>query len=126
MTHLIARKRVLIAEDETGLRTLMRDTIAGDYEVLEAATGQQALRVAETYRLDAILLDIGMSETDGLTVCRLLKSFPDMASVRVIMTSGRADGQRGRSSFDVGADYFLPKPFTPQALRQLLQIACSN
>jgi CheY-like chemotaxis protein len=120
------RKRVLIADDEPKLRALLRDTIGDCYDVVEAADGSQAIRLAEETRPDAVLLDIRMPGTDGLAVCRWLKSKPPLSSIRVIITSGMVPSGRHQPGLDHGADYYLPKPFTPQALRHLLQIACGS
>jgi CheY-like chemotaxis protein len=125
MMQPTTRKRVLIADDEPELRALLRDTIEDRYDVFEAADGKQAIDLAERTRPDAVLLDIRMPGTDGLAVCRWLKSSPPLAAARVIITSGMDGRGRHQPGLDLGADYYLPKPFTPEALRRLLQIACS-
>jgi len=121
---MIPRKRVLIADDESDLRVLLRETIRDRYDVCEAADGGEAIRLAAALRPDAVVLDIHMPGTDGLTVCRWLKTNPPLATIRVILTSRRIAPGGDEACLDLGADYFLPKPFTPPALRQLLQIAC--
>jgi CheY-like chemotaxis protein len=126
MRQPTTRKRVLIADDEPDLRALLCDCIADSYDVFEAADGTQAIEMAERTRPDAVLLDIRMPGTDGLSVCRWLKSTPPLAMARVIITSGLSGAGRSQPGLDQGADYYLPKPFTPQALRQLLQIACNS
>jgi CheY-like chemotaxis protein len=126
MMAVIPRKRVLIADDEPDLRVLLRETIGDRYEVCEAADGGEAIRLAAVMRPDAVVLDIRMPGTDGLTVCRWLKTSPPLATIRVILTSGAPADTHDRPGFELLADYYLPKPFTPSTLRQLLQIACSG
>lgn len=126
MTVSTLRQRVLIADDEPGLRALVRDSLGDHYEVFEAATGVQAMHLAEAHRPDAVLLDVRLPGPDGLAVCRWLKASPRLADARVIVTSALAATRSALDGLDAGADYHLPKPFTPHVLRHLLLIACGE
>lgn len=125
MKRLIARKRVLVVDDESDLRALIRVSIGAEYDVYEAGDGQAAIALAETTRPDAILLDLRLPKANGFVVCRTLKSHPALAKAPIIMVTVPLDDEPF-VGLDYGADYFLPKPFTPHALRTLLEVACAG
>lgn len=108
---------VLIAEDDADIRDLIawKLEVAG-YRTLHADNGRTALTLAHEHRPDAVVLDIGMPEMDGLTVCRQLHQGAATTHIPVLMLSGRVndtDIERGRTA---GADDYMIKPFNPQDL----------
>ena len=86
-------KRILIADDEEKVRKLVEVTLSvGDYEMLHAASGEEALRIARETKPDMLLLDIMMPERlDGFDVCRLLKEDPDTRDIYVIMLTAKGE-----------------------------------
>ncbi|QNP59027.1 response regulator transcription factor [Paenacidovorax monticola] len=111
-------KKILIVEDHADIRKLIRMTLEfEDFEVLEAATGDEGLEVAHQAQPDIVLLDVMMPGThDGLEVCRRIKRAPTLTHTRVVMLTacGRAvDMARGRRS---GADDYLSKPFSTRQI----------
>lgn len=111
------QKSVLVADDESVLRQLVRATLRGKpLRVLEAATGPEALAAARDERPDLVLLDVGLPGLDGYAVCRALKGDPATAGITVVMLTARAqqrDLDRGTAA---GADAYITKPFSPQRL----------
>ncbi|MGH2350613.1 MAG: response regulator [Chloroflexota bacterium] len=111
------RKRILLADDQDAVRELVAMTLGGDsFELLDAADGATALRMARNFRPDLVLLDVGMPELDGFTVCRALKDDPDTRDIPVVMLTAagaEADRAAGRAA---GADGYFTKPFSPTAL----------
>lgn len=104
MTH-----RVLIVEDDHGLRdVLARGLRAEDYEVVAAPDGASALRMAEQ-SLDAIVLDIGLPDSDGRDVCQVLRTRGIDAPV--LFLTARHDITDRLSGFASGGDDYLVKPF---------------
>ena len=107
-------KRLLIADDEDGIRALVRMTLDGEsLEILEAADGDEAVTLARDNLPDVILLDVMMPGRSGLDVCRTLKSDPATAAIPVVMLTAKAqtaDREEGRAA---GADDYLTKPFSP-------------
>ncbi|MBN1218611.1 MAG: response regulator [Anaerolineae bacterium] len=112
-------KKILIVDDQLEVRELVQVTLEiGDYQILAAENGQQALHVARAEHPDIILLDIMMpgSNVDGLEVCRQLKSDPATANITIVMLSAKGqdtDIEAGRAA---GADDYFTKPFSPIAL----------
>ena len=108
--------RLLIVDDDAGLRALFRTTFeVVDVEVEEAANGVDALAAIQRGRPDAVVLDVRMPGMDGLELCRRIKADPALAGVSVVLLSGAGDEGRARAQ-DVGADAFILKPFSPLEL----------
>lgn len=110
-------RTLLIAEDEEGIRSLVKMTLArNEYEILEAVDGEEALALAREHHPELILLDVMMPGLTGFEVCRALKDDPATAQATVVMLSARsqdADREQGMAS---GADDYFTKPFSPIAL----------
>jgi response regulator RpfG family c-di-GMP phosphodiesterase len=108
--------RLLIVDDDAGLRALFRTTFeVVDVEVEEAADGLQALAAIESARPDAVVLDVRMPGMDGLELCRRIKADPALAGMGVVLLS--ASGEEGRAGAqEAGADAFILKPFSPLEL----------
>jgi putative two-component system response regulator len=108
--------RLLLVDDDAGLRALLRTTFElVDVDVEEADSAQAALASIAVRQPDAIVLDVQMPGMDGLELCRRLKADPPTASIPIILLSGSA-----LDDDDAGADAFLTKPFSPL---QLLAVA---
>ena len=107
--------RALVVEDDPDVRELvvMSLEMAG-LEVSHAATGADAVRLARELDPDLVTLDLTLPDADGMEVCRQLREFTD---AYIIMVTGRADDLDRFGGLEVGADEYLPKPFSPQELR---------
>ena len=108
----MARRQVLIVDDYPGARYL-RSRILSDagYEVLEAGTGDEALKIARQMIPALILLDVNLPDISGLEVCLRLKQDPITANIPIIQITGAwlsdADRQQGLAS---GANAYLVEP----------------
>ena len=101
--------RVLVVDDETQILKLLRVALAGHgYQVLEAVTGQEGLRLAAVHRPDVIILDLGLPDIDGLEIVTRLR---DWSTVPVIVLSAREQENDKIVALDTGADDYLTKPF---------------
>jgi CheY-like chemotaxis protein len=117
------QKTVLVADDESMLRQLIRAAFRGrPLRVLEAASGPEALAVTREERPDLVLLDVGLPELDGYAVCRALKSDPATAGIKVVMLTARAQRQDIERGAAAGADAYITKPFSPQRLLSDLDV----
>ncbi|GIM89325.1 response regulator [Paractinoplanes toevensis] len=104
---------ILIADDDDDIRDVIafKLQVAG-FRTLSADNGQSALNLAVESRPRLIVLDVSMPQMDGLSVCYELHARPETAQIPVLMISGNnrpADIDRG---FAIGADDYLPKPFS--------------
>ena len=106
--------RILIAEDEEKLRSVLCDFFRsrGD-EPVPAADGAQALRFAQEQEFDGVLLDIMMPQLDGFSVCRSLRKKSD---VPIIFLTALSDEDDKLLGYELGADDYVTKPFTMRVL----------
>ena len=111
-------KRVLIIEDQSDIRKLIRMTLEFENcEIHEADNGTSGLHLASVFRPDFVLLDIMMpGAMDGLQVCRAIKSIPALASVKVVLLTARGQVRDLEAGQKAGADEYLVKPFSPLEL----------
>lgn len=122
-------KKILVVDDQLEVRELVQVTLeVGDYQILTAENGQQAVEIARAEHPDIILLDIMMpgSGVDGLEACRRLKADPATNDITIVMLSAKgqeSDIQAGKAA---GADDYFTKPFSPIALIDKVEEAMSK
>jgi len=116
-------KRILIVEDQSDIRKLIRMTLEFEnYEIFEAADGVSGLALVVSERPDVILLDVMMpGELDGLQVCKRIKSDPATAHVKVILLTARGQERDRVAGESTGADVYLVKPFSPLQLISVIE-----
>ncbi|HUJ70614.1 MAG TPA: response regulator [Verrucomicrobiae bacterium] len=105
------RARILVVDDEAAIREYETSLLSElGHEMLVAANGAEALRLAYEKRPHLVLLDIMMPELSGIEVCRRLRADPRTRDIRIIMVSA-VDAKRAlEESIIAGADDFLAKP----------------
>ena len=108
-------KRVLIVEDEENILELLSAIFEdlGDYRILCARNGADALRIARTDNPDIIMLDIRLPKLNGYEVCKSVKSNSAMSHIKVLMISGMAQNSDRQKAQEAGADGYITKPFSP-------------
>ena len=117
MRRVTMARRILIADDEpdivTSLEFLMR---GGDYEVRVAINGEEALRLAESFRPDVVLLDVMMPQKSGFEVCQKIRANPALQEIKIIMLTAKGrDAERDRG-LNLGANAYVTKPFSTKEL----------
>jgi len=116
------RPTILICDDEDCVRSLVRATLArGDYELIEARDGVEAVEVAAAERPHLVLLDMMMPGRTGVEVLEQLRGDPALAATPVIMLTARTQENDRAAANDAGATVFLPKPFSPSELAALVE-----
>lgn len=107
-------KTVLLVEDEQRLREIVSDYFKSEgFTVVEAEDGKQALLQFEVHNIDLIILDIMLPEIDGWSVCRRIRK---ESVVPIIMLTARSDEEDTLLGFELGADEYVTKPFSPKVL----------
>jgi two-component system KDP operon response regulator KdpE len=102
-------ERILIVEDEANIRRFVRLTLAAEgYEVFEAASLQRGLIEAGTRRPDAVVLDLGLPDGDGIDLIRDVRTW---SAAPIIVLSARVSEADKIAALDAGADDYLVKPF---------------
>lgn len=107
--------KILVADDEMRMRKLVRDFLVRQgYEVVEAENGAAALDIFyEDKSISLIILDVMMPEIDGWQVLREIR---ESSRIPVIMLTAKSEEKDELSSFELGADEYIAKPFSPKVL----------
>ena len=107
--------KILVVDDESRMRKLVSDfLIKKDFEVLEAADGEEAVDIFfENKDIALIILDVMMPKMDGWAVCREVRQH---SKVPIIMLTAKADEQDELLGFNLGVDEYIAKPFSPKIL----------
>ena len=109
--------RVLVVEDERDVAELIRYNLTREgYDVVIAPTGTDALKQVREARPDVVLLDIMVPHLNGWEVCRRLKQDAETRAIPVIMVTGRVEEGDKVLGFEMGADDYVTKPFSPREL----------
>jgi CheY-like chemotaxis protein len=117
MRNTINKKTLLVADDESSVRQLVRHILSQDYEILEAANGEEAVNLAKNKIPDVILMDMSMPCMDGLAACDEIKNNEITENIPVfILTAGATEFNRRLAKEVWGADQYIIKPFTSQDL----------
>lgn len=107
---------ILIVDDESRMRKLIKDFLMQKgYHILEAADGEEALKVFEEHQneIKLILLDVMMPKLDGWSVLRQIRQ---TSKVPIIMLTARGEEQDELFGFELGVDEYISKPFSPKIL----------
>ncbi len=126
-----AKKKILVVDDEPEVIELVEFNLRkAGFDVLAVSDGAEAIRQARSGFSSLIVLDLLLSEMDGLEVCKLLRRDPATASVPIIMLTAKAAEIDRVLGLEVGADDYLTKPFSPRELvlriKKLLERARSG
>src|SRR5277367_3218049 len=110
-------KKILVIDDEEWLREMMQLALKQrGFEVIEAANGNDGIEKARKELPDLILCDINMGKVDGYLTLSSLRGEAPTAAIPFILMTGLADSASMRHGMELGADDYLPKPFTTDAL----------
>ena len=121
MTKAISPKRVLIVDDDPTIRSLVQAILEGEgHTVVVAEDGEQCLKLIDQeptkVGFDFIVLDVVMPGMNGLDVLTRLKLQPRTQLIPVLMLTGEDKAEDILAGYNVGADYYITKPFTRQQL----------
>jgi DNA-binding response OmpR family regulator len=110
-------RRILIADDEPNIVASLEFLMRGDeYEVLVARNGEEALRFAESFRPDVVLLDVMMPRRSGFEVCRKIRENPALRDMKIVMLTARGRDAERDKGLDSGANAYVTKPFSTKEL----------
>lgn len=105
---------ILIVDDDPKIRDVIRIAVEGaDMTTSEASNGEIALHSIGRDKIDLVVLDIGMPNMDGFDCCKAIRS---RSNVPIIFLTARDDEIDRVVGFQMGADDFVPKPFSPREL----------
>lgn len=115
-------QRVLIIEDEPHMREHIAELLELEgYSVLQAPNGRSGVEIASSQLPDIILCDVTMPDMDGFTAITHIRSTAALNAVPFIFLTARGDARDVRTGMNLGADDYLPKPFTTQDLLSAIE-----
>jgi two-component system phosphate regulon response regulator PhoB len=108
---------ILVVDDEPDIRELVRFNLAqAGFDVRTASTGQEALDELARKRPDLVVLDLMLPDHSGSEICRRIRGKMDTAKLPVIMLTARSEEVDRVVGFELGADDYVTKPFSPREL----------
>lgn len=112
-------KRILVVDDEPRMIGFIRMNLElENFQVIEAHNGVEALEMIRTQLPDAVLLDVMMPKLDGYEILRMLREF---SNIPVIMLTAKGEEEDIVKGLELGADDYIPKPFSPRELSSRLR-----
>ena len=113
----MAKGKILVVDDEIYIVHILDFSLGMEgYEVITALDGEQALEKARAEKPDLIVLDIMMPKLDGYETCKMLKGEDGTREIPVILLSAKGRNVDQKIGFEVGADDYITKPFSPRKL----------
>jgi DNA-binding response OmpR family regulator len=113
---------VLVADDDEDIRELVTFRLErAGYEVVQAADGDEAFRIAVERLPDLAVLDVMMPKQTGYEVTRAIRAHEATSKMPVILLTARVQEADVAQGFEAGADDYIKKPFSPQELRARVQ-----
>ncbi len=125
---VLSGKVVLVVDDIATIRTIVSDVLAPNgVQVLQADSGEQAVRLAEERPIDAFLLDIRLPDMNGIELCRALRAMGRHRHTPIMFVTSMDQREILQWALEAGCDDFIQKPIYPMVLRKrlanLLQMA---
>lgn len=117
---------LLIADDNKEIRDYMKALLSDDYVIIEAADGNEALKMARTFHPDLVISDVMMPGIDGLELCAELKRNSSTSQIPVIIVSAKALDEQKIEGYENGADSYITKPFSSKLLRTRIENLLSS
>jgi CheY-like chemotaxis protein len=116
-------RNVLIVDDEEVIRKFLRINLDNwGYEVKEAVDGEEALKQLKSDDFDLLICDILMPKKDGWEVLKEMRSDPKTKDIPVIILTGKNEDVEMFKGYDMGANYYITKPFTKAQLQYGLKL----
>ena len=115
-------EKLLIVDDDPLMRRLLRHYLHEDYDVCEADNGDDAVRIANDFHPDLVIMNVDMPGIDGYETCRRLKALPSELAPIVSILSSHSDVEELRKAFAAGADDYMLKPIDRHELASRLRL----
>lgn len=111
-------KTILITEDKSEVRELIMETLRiGDYKLIEAASGEQAVALSREWKPDLIIMDLMMpGAIDGLRATHIIKNTYETRHCKIIILTAKGQQEDIEAGMQAGADNYFIKPFSPLEL----------
>lgn len=117
---------VLVVEDNPEIREYIRSILEGEYKLIETDNGVDGLELAIEQIPDIIISDVMMPGITGFELCEKIKSDIKTSHIPVVLLTAKASNESAVEGFEVGADYYITKPFNPRLLSLRIRNALKN
>jgi len=112
-----ARKRILVVDDQPFVARLIEFNLARQHhEIIACRDPLEVLKLMETLMPDLFIIDVRMPGMSGTELCRQLRSLPRLRGVPIVILTALGGSAPETAARQVGADYFMTKPFSPREL----------
>lgn len=116
------KTRILIVDDESDILELIDyNLINAGYETAKAKDGEEALQKIKKTDFDLILLDLMLPGIDGFELCKIIKADEKYSGIPVIMLTAKSSESDKVAGLEIGADYYITKPFSPRELLAVIK-----
>jgi len=114
--------KILLVDDHPDIVRLLQISLRSEgHTILAAYDGAQALRTIQEERPDLVILDVVMPEIDGYRVLNRIKTDPELHGTTVVMLTVKDQPEDMALGLDIGADFYLSKPFKPTEVTSLVR-----
>lgn len=115
----MSNPKILIIDDETGIRQLIKIFLERyHYQILEAGTGQEGLKIFKSEPIDLVVLDLMLPDMYGIDICKKIRETSEVPIIMLTAVQGETNVVLG---FEAGADDYVEKPFSPHILLSRIQ-----
>ena len=116
-------KKILIVDDDITVQRLLEFILRkfSDVDVIIASDGDMALDIIRKEKPNLIFLDFMMPGKNGIEVCREVKNDPELKNSYIVMLTAKGEEADVKDMFEAGADEYVPKPFTPSEIAEIVR-----
>lgn len=114
-------KKILIVDDSTAIRNIIKTTLVDGYELFEAENGKIAYETANVNVIDLFLLDVNMPIMDGITLVKELRKNPKYSTTPIIMLTTESRDEKKQQGKEAGANGWVIKPCDPEKLLEVIK-----
>lgn len=114
-------KTVMLVDDSNSIRNIIKNALVGQYNVVEAENGKDALAKLPSTEVDFFLFDVNMPEMDGITLLSEVRKLPNHKSTPILMLTTETKDELRQKGRELGASGWIVKPFEPDKLIGAMQ-----
>lgn len=119
-------KTLLIVDDDLEVSKYLKDILSDEYNIVSRFDADSALAYLADAEPDLVISDVVMPGKDGYSLCREIKSNPDLSHLPVILVTAKTTVEDQIQGLETGADAYVPKPFDPYYLKSLIRSTLAN
>lgn len=108
--------KILVVDDDPDIRELLEATLEGEFQIVTAACGQEALEAVRKEKPELLVLDYVLPDMEGTKICAVLRRDPLFLHLPILMLTGKGEVENKVCGLEAGADDYMVKPFSPQEL----------